>query len=58
MKRKPIRVQPEYLEALASLIEASTHLLKEGLDLAGQPPDQILQDLAKELREFAKKGGE
>ena len=58
MGRKTIRVRREYLEAVASLIESATHLQKEGLDLAGQPPDEILMDLAKELKEFVKKGGE
>jgi len=54
--RKTIRVRPEYLEAVASLIESATHLLKEGLDLAGQPPDEILMDLAKKLKQIAEKG--
>lgn len=58
MGRKTIKVRPEFLEAIASLIESATHLLKEGLDLAGQPPDEILLNLAEQLKEFAKKGGE
>jgi len=50
-KEKTITVRLDWLKAVANLIESCVTLITEGANLGGQPPEEILSNTAKAVKE-------
>lgn len=48
---KTITVKREWLEAVASLVEACATLVAEKVGLHGQPPEEILLNVSRAVKE-------